>query len=240
MLNDRFTMKKLSPLYLLVVLFLVACGSDNSIKTTLQVNIKDAGNDTLYIYGMDKYYDRMDTLPMNNGKLTTDLPIDTLVGLWLLLPDGQTFPLYANKGDKLTINGTISDSLSLAITGNPLNDELLQFNQTLQAISESQIQNKAATFITEHPFSLVSIYLLDNYFVQTANPDVKRIQRLIEKMSGELKDRPYIIALNEQLSQDAIMEVGKLAPYFRVKDTEGNIIEDHPCAIAFSDIFRCQ
>lgn len=224
MLNDRFTMKKLSPLYLLVVLFLVACGSDNSIKTTLQVNIKDAGNDTLYIYGMDKYYDRMDTLPMNNGKLTTDLPIDTLVGLWLLLPDGQTFPLYANKGDKLTINGTISDSLSLTITGNPLNDELLQFNQTLQAISESQIQNKAATFITEHPFSLVSIYLLDNYFVQTANPDVKRIQRLIEKMSGELKDRPYIIALNEQLSQDAIMEVGKLAPYFRVKDTEGNII----------------
>lgn len=220
-------MKKNNPLYLLFILLLIACNSEDTQKTTLHTNIKGLEDETLYIYGMDRYYDRVDTLHLIDGKLSVDLPVDTLVMLSMLLPSGESFPLFIDKGDKLTIEGTVSDSIALTISGNPLNDEYRQFKLDLASeglSSEKLIQSKAAAYIHSHPFSLVSIYLLKHYFVETPTPDIKRIQKLIEGMSGELKDRPYIIALDEQLNQEALVEVGKLAPYFRVKDQDGTII----------------
>jgi len=218
-------MKKHLPLYLLLLLIFASCGREKAITTTLQADIKGIMNDTLYLFGTDKYYDRVDTLLFVDGKLSIELPIDTLVPMQLQLPGGELLPLFVGKGDKLSITGKFPDSL--AVSGNPLNNELQDFNQTLangHPKSARQIQDSVAQFISTHPFSLVSIYLLDKYFVQASNPNVKRIQKLIDSMSGELKDRPYIIELNEQLGEDALMEEGKLAPYFRVKDAEGNTI----------------
>lgn len=54
-------MKKIYLAYLLLII-LSACGSKNTNSVYLNGEIKGLGNDTLYIYGTDKFYNRMDTL----------------------------------------------------------------------------------------------------------------------------------------------------------------------------------
>ena len=60
-------MKKIYLAYLLLII-LSACGSKNPNSIFLSGEIKGLGNDTLYIYGTDKLYNRMDTLLVKDDK----------------------------------------------------------------------------------------------------------------------------------------------------------------------------
>ncbi len=95
-------MKKIYLAYLLLII-LSACGSKNTNSVYLNGEIKGLGNDTLYIYGTDKFYNRMDTLLVKDDKFSATLTTDTLVSTWLQFSDGTEYPLYLNKGDKIKI-----------------------------------------------------------------------------------------------------------------------------------------
>ena len=96
-------------------------------------------------------------------------------------------------------------------------------NQDLKGLgtpSGKALEEKAENFITEHPASLVSIYLLDKYFVQNPQPDLTQIQKLADRMTGELKDRPFMDALLKRIEEEEKVAVGKSAPYFRLRNAE--------------------
>jgi hypothetical protein len=81
--------------------------------------------------------------------------------------------------------------------------------------SGKALEEKAENFITEHPASLVSIYLLDKYFVQNPQPDLTQIQKLADRMTGELKDRPFMDALLKRIEEKkkgSCREIGALLP----------------------------
>lgn len=216
-------MKKISLVYTLLVI-LAACGGKPTQSTSLSGEIKGLGNDTLYLYGADPLYDRMDTLLVKNGKFSADLSVDTLVTTYLLFSDGNTYPIFVGKGDNILVKGNAGDLTSMEATGNTTNDEFTAFQKDLKGLgkpSEKALQEKAETFIMTHPSSLVSIYLLEHYFVKTSQPDLQRIERLINKMTGELKDRPSIVLLSSRILEEEKYVVGKTIPYFRMPDTEG-------------------
>lgn len=66
-------MKKIYLAYLLLII-LSACGSKNTNSVYLNGEIKGLGNDTLYIYGTDKFYNRMDTLLVKDDKFLQPSP----------------------------------------------------------------------------------------------------------------------------------------------------------------------
>ena len=111
----------------------------------------------------------MDTLLVKDDKFSATLTTDTLVSTWLQFSDGTEYPLYLNKGDKIKIKGSAAELTSLEITGNAPNEELTAFQKELKGLStpsEKALEEKAEAFINSHPSSLVSIYLLEKYFVQ--------------------------------------------------------------------------
>lgn len=218
-------MKKTTLLYLLLLL-LSACAKESRV-VTIHGQLKGMENDTLYIYGMDRMHDRTDTIPVIGGIVEAELPIDTLVGTWLIFNDGQKLPLFLDKGSKISIKGNSDDIPNIEIKGNKANDELTKFNHEIKALKEAtpdSIRYKAEEFIHSHPFSLVSIYLLDTYFVKVENPDLDKIRQLIEPLSGELKDRPYLMNLSERLENEEKSETGKIAPGFRLKDKDNKSV----------------
>ena len=121
--------------------------------------------------------------------------------------DGTEYPLYMDKGNRIMIEGNAEKMDSLNITGHPLNEELTAFRQELAGLktpTSQQITQMAGTYIENHLASLTSIYVLDKYFVQQASPDFRHIERLIENMTGELKDQSYI---QENISQDTVKHI---------------------------------
>lgn len=211
----------------LLAIILSACGGKNPDTAQLNGEIEGLGNDTLYLYGADRMYDRIDTLLVANGKFSHTLVPDTLVATWLLFADGSRYPLFVDKGNKIHIKGSAAKLNSLEISGNVPNEELSAFQKELEeagTLSEKLLEEKAGKFIGEHPSSLVSIYLLDKYFVQKEKADYEQIKRLTEQMTGEVKDRPYIEELLKRIQEEEKAAIGKTIAYFRLPNAEGKPI----------------
>lgn len=219
-------MKRIYLAYLLLIL-LSACGGKDKNALSLSGEIKGLGNDTLYIYGMDRMYDRMDTLFVKNHKFSATLTTDTLVGTWLLFSDGTEYPLFLDKGNQIEIKGNTATLSTLQITGNTPNEELTAFLKELKEADESSeraVRKSVEAFIESHPSSLASIYLLEKYFVEKPQPDLNRIKRMIEHMTGELKDRPYITDLSDRIQEEEKVNMGKMVPHFHLSNAKGTEI----------------
>lgn len=206
------------------MILLSACGSKQTNEVSLSGEIEGLGNDTLYLYGTDYLYDRMDTIVVKEGKFSAILTVDTLVAVYLQFANGAERPLYLNKGDVIKIKGLAAEPDFLEVTGSIPNEELTAFNEDLKGLgkpSENALREKARIFITEHPASLVSIYLLEKYFVETPQPDFPTIKMLTERMTGELKDRPDMSQLLRLMEEDEKAAVGKNVTHFQVPNAEG-------------------
>lgn len=219
-------MKKIHLAYMLL-LFLAACGGKGKEKVRLEGEIKGLGDDTIYLYGMDRLYGRVDTLPVKEDKFSVVLSVDTLVPVRLLFGDGTEYPLFLDKGNNVRIKGNSADLSVLEVSGNLPNEELSAFLQEVKeagSLSGRRLQAQADSFISNHPSSLVGVYLLDKYFVQQPEPDFVRIKRLAGRMTGELKDRPYMEALLERIQEEEKVAVGKSVPHFTLPNAEGKYV----------------
>ena len=169
----------------------------------------------------------MDTLLVKDDKFSATLTTDTLASTWLQFSDGTEYPLYLDKGDNIKIKGSAAELTSLEITGNVPNEELTAFQKELKGLStpsEKALEEKAEAFINSHPSSLVSIYLLEKYFVQKPQPDFSLIKEMTEHMTGGLKDRPYVDELLDLIQEEEKVSVGKTIPYVNLPNAKGTQI----------------
>ena len=221
-------MKKSHLMVLCILLALLsACSNKPTNIATIEGNIKGLGNDTLYLYGKDEMYDRIDTLIVQNDQFKVELPMDTLVTAWLQIGNHNEYPIYISKGDRINITGSVDKPDSLNVQGNPLNEELTLFRHELASPSlhtPRQRTQAAEEYIESHLTSLTSLYVLDHYFVKQPKPDTKRIKRLIEDMTGELKDRNYIQNLLRDIETLEKAVIGKSAPHFQLMNQDGKKI----------------
>lgn len=214
----------------LLPLLAVACGKKTSAQyVTLDGEITGGANDTVLLLGNDRLYDRIDTFVLKEGKFSATLDIDTFVEATLLFPDGTTYPLFMGKGDKIHLKGSAGRLSRLEVSGNPANEQLTAFYRMLTdsaavILSPADEQRAAENFIKKNPASFACIPLLREYFIRQPNPDCLRIERLINSLTGELKDRPYIERLYKQAQECEKAQTGKPAPYFRLRDSEGNSV----------------
>lgn len=210
-----------------MALLLAACGDKKSENVRLSGTLQGMADDTIYLYGTDRYYNRLDTIFVKQGKFVKDIEVDTLVSAWLQFGNGMEYPLYMDKADQIEISGSTSKPGLLAVKGNSANEELTRFHQELFGKglpSEAAVEKAAEAFIRSHPNSLASIYVLDKYFVQKSVPDFSKIKELAEQMAGSLKDRLYMEQLLEYLESYEKVSVGKSASYFQIPGMDGKDI----------------
>jgi peroxiredoxin len=201
-----------------------ACDQSPTGTIRLQGTISGLGNDTIYLYGADHMRDHIDTLLVRRNTIDAVLSVDTLLPAYLLFSDGTQCPIILNKTGNLKLKGSAAELPYLQITGNQPNNELTAFRQSLQGLaepSEKKLQERAEAFVNTHPASLASLYLLDNYFVQKPFADIAHIRTLIDRMSGELKDRPYLVSLLKRIQEEERSQKGRMLPLFKLRNPEG-------------------
>ena len=234
-------MKK-SSILILIIICLVGC-KKGSNETTITGEIKGLGTDTLYLYGMDELYDRIDTIYVENDKFSYTTSVDTITSAYLLLKNRIEYPVFLDKGNKIKIKGDTINLNFLTISGNIYNEEFTDFQKALEDPADpsekageetvdkritvekaNTAEEMAEEFILQHHSSYVSLYLLDKYFVQKETPDFSKIKKLVEVMTGVLQDKPYIERLNETITQAEKSEIGKYAPFFSLPNAKGEKI----------------
>ena len=88
---------------------LAACkdGAKESV-TRIEGRIEGLGTDTLYLYGADALYNRVDTIPTSRDAFSVQLTaVDTLICAWLRLPDGREYPLFIGPGERIRVKGSL-------------------------------------------------------------------------------------------------------------------------------------
>lgn len=129
---------------------------------------------------------KLDTIYPRGGKFTYAFSPDTLNTFRLVNDSGEVFPIFADKGWKVSVKGSFAHP---EIKGDGPNNEYQEFLQSIHALKDSaQICQQAENFIKSHPSSPASAYILYWYFSQSANPNLSLIARLTEPLTGKVKD----------------------------------------------------
>ena len=220
-------MKKIHTVLCLAALLLAACGSPGKKTVSFSGTIQGLGNDTLYLYGTDRLYNRLDTLFVTGDKLSGEIAVDTLTTAWLHFTDGTELPVYMDKAEKIEINGKADRLKALDIRGNAINETLTSFRLSLDKaapLSDEALEDSATAFIRNNLTSPACLYVLDEYFVRKPSPDLQALKALIEDMTGELKERLYIEHLLDQIETAEKIQKGRTAPHFELPDAEGKSI----------------
>ena len=213
-------MRRLLPL---VVVLLCLCSCKDKANTfILEGNVGCLTHDTLYIYGADALYERIDTVVAKEGAFRYTVAVDTVTPMWVLFPNMHREMVFADKNLTATMQGDTAITGHIRIVGGEQNALLAEFQQMTDTINDGKrITAIADSFIRANPYSEVSIHLLREYFVQQPQPNYTKIKTLIASMSGNLQDNNYIKQLQRTLNNYKPLAKNSSVNSYNVRDTEG-------------------
>ena len=213
-------MRRLLPL-VVVLLCLWSC-KDKANTFVLEGGVGRLAHDTLYIYGADALYERIDTVVAKEGAFRYTVAVDTVTPMWVLFPNMHREMVFADKNLTATMQGDTAITGHIRIVGGEQNALLAEFQQMTDTINDGKrITAIADSFIRANPYSEVSIHLLREYFVQQPQPNYTKIKTLIASMSGNLQDNNYIKQLQRTLNNYKPLAKNSSVNSYNVRDTEG-------------------
>lgn len=172
-------MKKLYLLLLSVYLLFCLDSCRQSDEFELKGELEGITSDMILVV-FDDPESKLDTIYPREGKFTYTFTPDTLNIFRLVNDSGETFPIFAEKGWKVSIKGSLAHP---EIKGEGANNEYQEFLQSIATLKDSaQVCKQAESFIKSHPASPASAYILQRYFSQSANPNLDLIARLAEPL----------------------------------------------------------
>ena len=197
-----------------------------SDATLITGSIAGMGNDTILLYSFDDSSDVIDTIFIEGDKFTYQVDADTLTANILLFSDGSEFPLFIDKNIVIEIGGDSASLQRLKVHGGLANETYARFIDNVIASDTTglSIEEVAEEFILNNRTSTVSIYLLDRYFIQSANPNFTKIKKLIESLAGTLQDDSRITTFNEIVSQSEKAAMVRIIPFFSLNNKDGEKI----------------
>ena len=205
----------------MIMLCLCSC-NDKANLFMLEGNVRSLAHDTLYIYGADALYERIDTVVATDGIFHYTTEIDTVTPLWVLFPNMHREIVFADKGLGVTLQGDTAAIGYIRIEGGEQNALLQEFYQKFDSISDVKTLSAVAdSFIRANPYSEVSIHLLREYFVNQLHPDQTRIKTLIGTMSGNLQDNNYVSLLQKRLNAYKPLARNSVVSNYNVRDSVG-------------------
>jgi hypothetical protein len=225
-------MKKGITFSLLAATLLAGCAKSHSMKVEGQLG--DMASDTILVeYILPA--PRLDTIVAKQGKFEYILTPDTTT-LFTLVVDGHLrIPVFAEGNGELLISRKGDGWNSQSKQKDDDNAYLADIREQLEKASPAQQKDSVEALIRRVPDSYVNLYLLDEYFTHDSAPDVPRIKRIIEGMSGVLKDTPYLTALSNKLETMEKAQAQKYLNLMPYTDNRGG----HFTATDLRDYYVC-
>ena len=182
-------------LYTLLILLLTITSCSPKNDFTLKGEISGLSSDTLLLlYQIPDL--KVDTLISEKGKFEYSFMPDTFTIFSLIFNTQEQIPIYAEKGQTVSIKGSFPN---LEIKGEGENKLMNEILSLLKGKSGNEAKQKADSLIQSNTDSYTNLYLIEKYYVNEEEPDYAHLNKLIQKQSGKIKDTSYIISLQTKL-----------------------------------------
>ena len=189
-------------IYLILSFLLIGCTNGNQ-EFTLKGKIQGLESDTiLAVYQLPEY--KLDTITTIEGEFKYTFTPDTFTVFTLIFNKTKEYPIFANKGEKVEIEGNIND---LKVKGKGENKLFTQITQVLENTPASNIKDKVDSIIQKNNHSFTNLFLIDKYFVQDSLTSYNKIEELINSQIGIIKDTPYMTDLQNKLKNQKLQSV---------------------------------
>lgn len=206
--------------WIFFILILTSCGSrDGYFK--LEGHFLKMNQGEFYLYSPDGIITGIDTLKLNGGRFSHEIPCATSGLLMLVFPNFSEQPIFAEEGQSVSLDGDASHLKELKVKGTKANELMTKFRMQISKISPLEEQKHAASFIKENPASPVSIYLLRRYFILTDKPDFKQADELLTLIKSKQKNSTALTRIETDLAKSKATAKDQKVPQFSGFDING-------------------
>ena len=209
-----------------LALLLAACGVDGK-RFRVEGRFLNLNRGEFYVYSTNGLIDGIDTVKLEGGRFTYDIPCEREGTLVMVFPNFSEQPIFAQPGKSVDIEGDASHLKELTVKGTKDNKLMNQFREAIVNASPPQVAKIAAMFAADNPTSLVSVYLVRRYFITTPTPNYKEAERLVKLLLAQQPKNGELNRMQTLISTLAKTSVGAPLPAFQARSTKGEKVSQH-------------
>lgn len=211
--------------YILLTLALVACGTDSS-HFKIEGRFLHLNQGEFYVYSIDGLIEGIDTIRVNGGRFSHEMPCKKKGTLILLFPNFSEQAVFAEPGKVADIKADASHLKEMEVKGSEDNELMTRFRKEISDAAPPEVIKKAEEYISDNPESMVSIYLLRKFFVQTNTPDYEKGYALITTLEKKQPRNNAIIKVRNELETLKSSAIGNKTPAFSAYDIDGKTVSN--------------
>jgi peroxiredoxin len=227
-------------LWSVLALLLVFSACRNEKTYTLEGNITNLIDNHLYIVMLADSAVKIDTVQVVEGKFAYRACADSLLPVLIYMEEGSVWmTAWATNRDHIEITGDAVYPELIEVRGNEVNDLLTLFKTENKASIrerrklidakepehqnrinhlDSLLKEKAQTFIQEHPASIASLVLIQDYVVDNRNWD--NVGHYLSLLDNNVKNNKLFHKLQTVVEKQQRTSIGNKAPDFTLITTE--------------------
>ena len=212
-------------LYTFTVFTLLSCGGSQS-QFRLEGEFEHLQQGEFYIYSMDGYSEKPDTIKINAGQFRYDANIDKPVVFHLLYPNYSEQVIFASPGENIKITGDARHLKATKVSGSEANEAMTAFRLENQDKNEKDIRQAAANFIEKSPESPVSLYLFEQYFLINEKASKEETRKHFLTIKKAHSENPKLQKWEKEINNKSIsLSKGQLLPDFKLTLEDGKKIQ---------------
>lgn len=209
-----------------ILLFLLtSCGVDSG-RFRITGDFKNFNQGEFYVYSPDAATHRLDTIMVMNGHFTFEVEHDDPITYVIIFPNYSELPVFSQSGKEITIKGDASNLKEVEVKGSEENDLMTTFRLQAAQQTPPEVKSAAAQFITDHPQTLASLYILNKYFIQSPTPDYAEALSLARIIAKENPKGQQMNTLIRQLEGLKELHEGGTLPKFTATDINGKPVSN--------------
>ena len=207
------------------VLFLVSCGADGN-HFRIEGRFRNLNQGEFYIYSPDGGTNKLDTIKVQDGEFSYEVPLQSKATFIIVFPNFSEQAVFGEPGKTATIKGDASHLKEMEVSGSKDNELMTKFRKSVLHNSDNDIRKNIVNFVNDNPASTVGIYLVNKYFVRSADPDYKKAASLYSVMAKKQKENMMLQNLTTEISNLGNTTVNNPLPIFAAISVNGNRVSN--------------
>lgn len=205
---------------LMLTLALASCGTD-SHHFRIDGRLLHINQGEFYVYSPDGTLSHMDTIKVQAGRFSYEVQCDRPMTLMIVFPNFTEQPVFAQPGKSVDMKGDASHLKELTVKGTKDNELMNSFRKQVLNAAPPEMRQRARQMVEDHPESAIGSYLVNKYFVDVVDPDIKSAMRLVDLMVEHQPDNGYLKRLKRSLSAVTVAAKGSDVPSVLGSTIEG-------------------